>query len=260
MRNLIIAFGVETMKLKHSKILWLSILFYVFVPLMMGLLMLVAQHPDVAAKMGIVGTKATFFGQNNWVGFLTQLGQTIASVGLIGFGFVSSWVFGREYIERTLVDIVALPLPRKAIVDAKLLVILVWGLLLSFVLYVVGIFIGLAEQIPGWSAELISTFTKNYIVTLFLTLAVCTPIAWLASYSKGILAPLGFVFLALISAQFSGLMGLGPYFPYAIPGLNSVSANVPGMVLNSLSYIIVLITGLAGYLATHFHWQKADIH
>ena len=62
----------------------------------------------------MIGTKASLlrFGEPNWNNYLALLLQGISAIGLIGFGFITSWVFGREYSENTLKDILALPVSR----------------------------------------------------------------------------------------------------------------------------------------------------
>ncbi len=107
MSHLILALRAERMKLRRSKILMVTLGLFVFIPLMMGLMMYVAQHPEMSAKLGLIGAKAQFFSENSWKGYLEIINQLIAVLGVIGFGFVTTWVFGREYMEHTLTDILA---------------------------------------------------------------------------------------------------------------------------------------------------------
>ncbi len=53
-------------------------------------------------------------------------------------------------------------------------------------------------------------------------------------------------------------MGYGTYFPWAIPGLYSGAGGEYKKLLTSLSYAILLLTGLLGYVATVLYWKKAD--
>ena len=46
------------------------------------------------------------------------------------------------------------------------------------------------------------------MVTSLLTMLLCTPVAFFASYGRGYLPPVGFAIVTL---------GLGPYFPWGIP-------------------------------------------
>ncbi len=258
MRNLAAALTVELIKTRKSKILPATLLVFTFIPLMMGLMMFVARNPEIAAKLGMIGTKAKLFGENDWTGYFSLLSQMIASIGLIGSGFVAAWVFSREHSDRTLKDILALPVPRSSIALAKLVVVMGWFLLLALILYGVGIALGLLMHLPGWSKPLFLQFTWRYLATSLLTLLLSSPVAFLSGYSRGIVAPLGFVILTMIAAQFAGLIGLGPYFPWAIPGLFSVAVNEPGFQVQVASYIILVLTFVLGWWANLRWWNHAD--
>jgi ABC-2 type transport system permease protein len=260
MKNLSAALSVELIKTRKSKILPATLLVFAFIPLMMGLMMFVARNPQMAAKLGMIGTKAKLFGENDWTGYFALLSQMIASIGLIGSGFVTAWVFSREHIERTLKDILALPVPRSTIAIAKLAVVMGWFLLLALILYTVGVTLGLLMNLPGWSELLFMQFTGRFLATSLLTLLLSSPVAFLSGYSRGIVAPLGFVILTMIAAQFAGLIGLGPYFPWAIPGLFSVAVNAPGFQLQAASYVILSLTFLLCLWATLRWWNHADHH
>lgn len=253
-------FITECIKLRRSRIFWITLIIFIIIPLMMGLMMFVAKNPEMAAKLGMVGTKATLFGRNDWSGFLGLLIQALPSIGYIGFGFVTSWIFGREFSDRTLKDILALPVSRSSIVTSKFIVILFWCALLTLILYSVGLLIGWAINISGWSTEVFSRFTKKFFITSFLTLLLCTPVAFFASFGRGIIAPIGFLILSLVMAQFIGLVGFGPYFPWAIPGVYTAPAGTEGMQLVLSSYIILVLTCVFGYYGTISWWRYADHH
>jgi ABC-2 type transport system permease protein len=258
MKNIVATFVTECMKLRRSGIFWITIVIFIIIPLMMGLMMYVAQHPEIIAKLGLIGTKSTLFEKNDWSGYLGLLAQSMASIGYIGFGFVTSWVFGREYSDHTLKDILALPVTRSSIVISKFFVIALWCTLLTLILYAVGFFIGQFVGISGWSIQVFSQFTVKFFITSFLTLMLCTPVAFFASYGRGVIAPLGFVILSLVMAQFMGLVGLGPYFPWAIPGVYTAPAGTEGMQLVLSSYIILVVTTVSGFAGTTTWWRLAD--
>ena len=260
MKHLKAAFICELIKLRRSRIFWITVGLFIFIPVMMGLLMYVAGHPETAAKLGLIGTKAKLFGENDWEGFFTMLNQMGASIGLIGFGFVTAWVFGREHIERTIIDILALPTSRTSIVISKFLVISIWCLILAVLLFFVGLIIGRFINIQGWSDQIFINNLEIFFITSFLTLLLSTPVAFIAAYGRGIIAPIGFVIVMLIMAQFLGLVGLGPYFPWAIPGVYTVPLGTEGMELVPVSYIIVVLTSLIGFFGTIVWWRKADQH
>ncbi|MBP7496566.1 MAG: ABC transporter permease, partial [Bacteroidales bacterium] len=231
---------VEILKVRKSQIFWGSIIFFMFITSMMGLFMFVQMHPEIAGKLGMIGNKATMmrFGLPNWNNYLILLMQVIAGVGLIGIGFVASWVFGREFSEHTLKDILALPISRTCIVYSKFIVIFIWSVILSFVFFATGLLMGLLIGLPDLSSEIVIQYASKYFTTTFLILLLSTPVAFLASYSRGYILPLGFVILTLIIANFVGMIGLGPYFPWAIPGLYGTPGLTEDLQLNIYSYII----------------------
>lgn len=260
MKRLSAALITEIMKLRRSKIVWITFLLFLFIPFMMGLMFFVQKHPEIADKLGIIGTKANMLrlGKADFPAYLGFLTQGMAAIGLIGFGFVTSWVFGREYADRTVKDVLALPVSRSFIVYSKFVVIAIWCALLTLVFWAFGLIFGKIIAISGWSAEISIQLTKIYFATSLLTILLCTPVAFFASYSRGYLLPMGFVILTLLMANFTGLLGLGPYFPWAIPGLLTAPAGTEGMQLTLTSYIILLLTFVFGLGGTLALWRFAD--
>jgi ABC-2 type transport system permease protein len=254
------AFFTEYIKVVKSRVFWFSLLLFAFISCMMGLIMFVQKYPELASKLGMIGTKANLFsyGGVSWTGYFTMLMQAVAAVGYIGFGFVTSWVFGREYSEKTMKDLLALPVSRSMIVIAKFSVSAIWCLVLGGVFLLSSLIMGSAIGLPGWSDDLIRNISIRFTVTALLSLVLCWPAAFFACLGRGILLPIGFVILTLILANFTGLVGLGPWFPWAIAGIYSTGASVAGMQLTITSYIILFSTGIAGFLATLAWWRMAD--
>lgn len=260
MKSIGISLWVEILKIRKSNMFWATMLVFAFVPCMMGLLMFVQLHPEISGKLGMIGNKATMlrFGEPNWQNYFTLLVQGFAAVGVIGIGFVASWVFGREFSEHTIKDILVLPISRSKIVISKFIAVIIWSILLSLVYFSICLLVGLMIHIPDWSNELIMTNFTKYLVTTLLTILLSTPVAFLASYSRGYMLPMGFVILTLILANFTGIVGLGPYFPWAIPGLYGTASGLQGMQLNNASYMILFSTGILGYFGTQAIWRFAD--
>ncbi len=251
---------MEILKVRRSSIFLGTILLFMFISSMMGLLMFVQLHPDISGKLGMIGNKASMlrFGDPNWKNYLVLLMQGIAGVGFVGMGFVTSWVFGREFSEHTVKDILVIPIPRSYIVYSKFIIVVVWSIILSIVYFAVGLSIGSLIGLPDWSGKIVIQYTYKYLITSLLILLLSTPVAFLASYSRGYLVPLGFVILTLIMANFVGMVGLGPYFPWAVPGLYGTPGGTEDLQLNIASYIILICTCLVGIYGTIAFWRYAD--
>jgi ABC-2 type transport system permease protein len=260
MKGTLISLRMEALKIRKSKVFFLSIVFFAFIPCMMGLLMFVQKYPDLAGKLGMIGTKSSMmrFGEANWQNYLTLLSETIAAIGLIGYGFLISWIFGREYSDRTVKDILALPVSRTEIVLSKFLAASIWSILLTFVFLLSGVFIGKIINLSGWAEAIVQQHIKTFVITCFLTLFLSAPVAFFASFSSGYLLPLAFIILTLLIANFTGLVGLGPYFPWAIPGIYSMPGAGTGVHLGFISYFILFLTFLAGFAGTILWWLFAD--
>jgi ABC-2 type transport system permease protein len=262
MKKLGATFGVEYMKIRKSGIFWISLVFFIFVISMMGVIMFVQKHPEISDKLGLVGTKATMFktGEPNWLNYFALIAQVFAGIGMVGFGFLTSWVFGREYAEHTIKDLLALPVSRWYVVVAKFIVIIIWSSVLALVFFVFSLIVGKISGLSGWSLTLVSQFAGKFTVVTLLTVLLCTPVAFFASYSRGYLLPIGFVIVTLITANFTGLVGLAPYFPWSIPGALTIPPGTEGMQLVWSSYLIVGLTVLMGLAGTIAWWQYADQH
>jgi ABC-type transport system involved in multi-copper enzyme maturation permease subunit len=260
MNSILATLWVESLKIWKSRIFLATILFFMFVSLMMGLMMFIQKYPEISGKLGMIGDKASMlrFGEPNWQNYFRLLIEGMGGVGLVGIGFITSWVFGREFSDHTLKDILALPVSRVYIVISKLILIVIWFAFLSVIYLASGLIAGILIGLPGLNAEILSKKIFTYLVTSLLSILLCTPVSFFASYSRGYIFPIGFVILTLILANFSGLVGLGPYFPWAIPGLYGTPTGSESMMLNGASYLILVLTSLAGLFATISFWLYAD--
>ncbi|URJ45688.1 ABC transporter permease [Paenibacillus polymyxa] len=98
----------EIRKIIRANVFWLVFLIFAFGPIMMG--------------VGIILSSDA--GSINWKMYLTELLDSLAPLGLIGYTFIAAWVFGREFSDKTIKDLLAKPVSRSKIVLSKFLVIL----------------------------------------------------------------------------------------------------------------------------------------
>jgi ABC-2 type transport system permease protein len=260
MKGLSASLWAEGLKVRRSKMFIGTMMIFFFIAVMLALLFLVARYPQLTGRSAIISAKTSVIGKGDWPSFLGLLIQCILSLGSMGFGLVTSWTFGREYSDRVIKDLLALPVSRFTIVVSKFIVIVIWSILLSAVLLTAGILTGLAVHIPGWSSEIavhsIRVFANGTILTIFL----CTPVAFIAGIGRGYLLPIGFVIIMLIITQLIGvgIPGIAPYFPWAVPALSSGVAGTAVPHPNVVGYIIFALTIIAGFFCTAAWWRYAD--
>jgi ABC-2 type transport system permease protein len=254
MNNLTQAVWVETLKARRSKMPLLTALGIVLIPLAGGFFMVVIKDPDLAQRMGLISAKAhIMMGAADWPTYLNFLAIALAAGGLMFFSFIATWVFGREYSDRTVKDLLALPTSRSSIVCAKFIVVASWTALLSLLMLLVGYIVGLAVILPSVEMQVYLQGGITLLITAILTIILVTPIAYIASAGHGYLPPMAFALFSMALAQLVGVAGWGEFFPWAIPAIYAQGQNL-GMV----SYLIVILTGLAGLGATFAWWRLAD--
>jgi hypothetical protein len=152
-----------------------------------------------------------------------------------------------------------LPISRTKILNAKFIYYTIWCLALVISNLILGLVIGFALQLEGWSATIFIENLEIYFITTILIILLNTPIAFFALWGKGYLSPLGIVAILLVLAQIIGAMGIGNYFPWTVPGIYSGSGGADLKVgLNSMSYLILAFTGIIGYVATVLWWKYSD--
>jgi ABC-2 type transport system permease protein len=249
----------EILKVRHASILWITALAFGLGPLMGAIFMLMMKDPAAFEASGTLGTKAQLMNFTaDWASYFNILNQALAVGGVLVFGFVISWIFGREYVEDTAKDLLALPSSRTSILKAKFMVYLIWCLGLTLLNLLLCLLIGSLIDLPGFTFDLLIDEIAVYFLTAFLTLLLGAPLAWMAVWSKGYLAPLGLVVLVLVLAQIVAATGYGHYFPWAIPGMFSGAGGDYREKLDFFSYSSLFLTGLLGYGAAWWYWKYAD--
>lgn len=63
------------------------------------------------------------------------------------------WIFGREFSEHTVKDLLALPTSRTAIMSAKFIIVTSWCLALTGYLFTLALAVGTLLRLPGWSVD-----------------------------------------------------------------------------------------------------------
>lgn len=249
----------ETLKMRRSKVLLFSVLGFSVAPLVAGLFMIILKDPEAARSMGLISAKAQLTaGVADWPTFFGILAQAVAVGGGILFAVIASWVFGREFSDRTAKELLALPTSREAIIAAKFVVLALWTFVLSVWVFLFGLVIGRAVVIPGWSTPLLRSATLDILGTAVLVIALLPFVALLASIGRGYLPPFGWTILTVVLAQIAAITGWGDWFPWSVPALFSGVVGRRAELLGAHSYIIVSLASMMGLAATFYWWRTAD--
>jgi len=203
-------------------------------------------NPQLIAKLGPAATA-------DWHGFLAGAAQITAAGGLLGFGVVLGWMFGREFGEGTVTGLFALPVRRSTIAAAKLHVFGGWAITASAALIGTLLVVGLAAglgPVPDWAA-----IGRQFFLTV-MTAGLAAPVAWAATAGRSVLAGVSTAIGIVVIAQVSVLAGAGGWMPFAAPALWAISAgqDVSALQLALLAPVVTAVSAL-----TMFAWKRLQL-
>ena len=256
MSNLSDMIWIELRKAIRSRMpLWTAI-GSLFMPLGIAFLIFVSKNPQISQKLGLISAKANLmaYAATDWATYLGLFGQLIAAGGFILFVLIVSWVFGREFTDGTLKDMLAVPVQRATILLAKFIIVTIWSIALAVLITFVGFLMGALIRLPGGSPGVLLQGILMVMITACLVIVTILPFALFASIGRGYLLPIGLAVLTLMMTNLVAIAGWGEYFPWAVPGFYAQGK----VLLGAASYWIVVLTGLAGMAATYAWWMLAD--
>ena len=253
------AVRTEMLKARRSRIPWGVAVGFSLAPLVMGLFMVILKDPERARSLGLLGAKAQLTaGTADWPTYLDLLGQAVAVGGAILFAFLTAWVFGREFADKTVRGLLANPTSRGTIVIAKAIVVGTWGLVTTAWVLALGLVIGVLVDMPGWSSsDGVATVTAIALAA-FLTIALQAWAACFASVGRGYIAPLAWTVAMVALSQILTVLGWGTWFPWAVPALLAGAGGTAVEPVTPAAVVLVLIVATAGLQATIAWWNGAD--
>jgi ABC-2 type transport system permease protein len=259
MNTFLSAFWAEALKARRSRISLLTVAGISLFPVIGGLFMFILKEPERARTMGLISVKAQITAAvADWPTHFGILVLGMAIAGSILFAIITAWVFGREFSDHTVKELLALPTPRGTIVAAKFVLTALWILGLTLLVFVIGLGVGALVDIPGWSFDLAWTSFWSLMLAALLSFMLMPFVALFASVGRGYLPPVGWAFLTMALAQIASVLGWGDWFPWAVPGLLSSLNGLPAEPIAAHSYIVVLLVFVAGVVATFVWWRSAD--
>ena len=247
---------IEWRKLIKSKLSIVTACSICLVPFIVGLFATMMKYPENFKNLGLISAKMEMMRITDWSSYLMTVSQVISVGGLLIFGFTASWIFGREYSDKTMIDLLALPIKRDTIVLSKFIVIALWSYILSIFELLLGLLTGDLIGLEGGSLTVIfkGILTFGYCTTL--TIVLSTPVAFFACLGRGYLSPLAFIIFTIIFSQLGSALNFGKYIPWAIPALAS---GIAGKALLNFGSIVSLFgVSILGLIATIAWWRYAD--
>ncbi len=129
MDNLADMIWIELRKAIRSRMpLWTG-LGSLFMPFGIAFLLFVSKNPEISQKLGLISAKANLiaYSATDWPTYMGLSGQMIAAGEFFLLVLAISWVFGREFADSTLKDLLAVPVQRSSILLAKFIIVTIWS-------------------------------------------------------------------------------------------------------------------------------------
>ena len=197
-----------------------------------------------------------------WESFMPLASQSIASwYGILLFGYVAAYVFGREFSERTARGLLTLPVRREYFMVSKLVVVLVWvfGLGILSVVAQAGYAAILGFDGFAWK-YLLSGLADAMTVTLIIA-ATLPVIGLLAILGHGYLVPMVFSGVAFTSSFMFLQIGWEQWYPWSMPIMIAGSGWIPREVdteMVAASWVILLALFVGATAAILIYIDRAD--
>lgn len=160
---------------------------------------LLSGNKQLLAKAGIEGNI-------DWQALLIVAGQLATGGGLLTCGVITTWIFAREFMDRTVLIVIAGTVPRGDIALAKFIIVFVWSVgvhaLLAVTLAGIGVVLGygldpLLIKIMGFGV---------------LAMWVTAPVAWVATKTRSYFAGIAATILLIVVVQMLGMLQMYSLF------------------------------------------------
>ncbi|MBC7292168.1 MAG: ABC transporter permease [Actinotalea sp.] len=186
-------------------------------------------------------------------------GQVLSIGLLLAGGVLVSWSFGREHADGTIGALAALPTSRRAIVLAKSVLLLAWGLAVAVATVALTVLLGLVTG-AGPLDDAASAAAGRALAVGATTALLTLPFAWVASALRGYLAGIAALLGVVVATQVLTVVGAGAWFPYAAPAMwaGLGGPEVAERVV-PLQLWLALPVALLGVGATVRAWDRMEV-
>ncbi|MFD6859241.1 ABC transporter permease [Rhodococcus sp. NPDC060090] len=231
-----VALAVEWMKFRRARPVWTATALLTIGMIALSVLTLGAVD---GANPAIAGKAQSMVDGGGQAGLFAAAATIVSAGGLLGFGVVAGWVFGREFTDGTITGLWATSVARSAVATAKLLLLLAWSLattaVLAAALTIVSLLLDTAAADTSTAA-----LAGKFMVIAVLTAGLATPCAWVATVGRGYLPAIGTVIAIVLVAQMAVMAGAGGWFPFAAPGLWAAGPQAGTVTGAQLAFTLVV--------------------
>jgi hypothetical protein len=176
-------------------------------------------------------------------------------LGSFCFSILAAWMFGVEFVHKTVMELLAFPASRSTIVFAKIITLTISVLILSFGQYALSCILSIVTGKDGWTWEAVFYYMIRQGIMAVMMLALCMPILFLGLCSRGYFLPIAVSIAVFVYVNIDdGGLPLAVHIPWRVPLLYAADGQLP----RPLDAVILIIMGVGGILASLAWWRHAD--
>lgn len=241
----------ELFKLKRSKVLFISILGVLATPFMMivDALQMHFKHPEKIFTLADL--------------YSSSLVYTMLLIGMMVYTIIASYLFSREYTEKTMKTILPIPVLKASLLASKFCVLFLWIMFLTAITWVGMLALAAIYHAVFGMAEFRLDVALIWLgkmilggILMFLTI---TPFAFLAEKAKNLVVPMIVAAVIVMGSAALSNQNAGALYPWTAT-LFLVKGKLAGtgypvwLAISSIALISIL-----GFAATFIYFQKEDI-
>ncbi|WP_409343198.1 ABC transporter permease [Paenibacillus sp. MBLB4367] len=237
----------ELLKLKRAKMFLVSVVGAAAAPIMMfiGFLNMRKDKPETPITFEL-----SFYNTNLYVLLL---------IGTLLYGIITAYLFNREYAEDTLKNLLTIPVSRISLLISKWIMLFLWIVVLTLVAWGLTLLLGLIGRFEGLDASVITGSLKQYIVGAAFIFLLSTPTVFITLLFKNYVPTI--IFTAIVTMGNVALaeqdyQGLFPWSAVHVIASGEFAPAYPALY----SYAAILLTSIAGFLATIIYFKRTDVH
>lgn len=241
----------ELLKLRHSKMIPISILGAMAVPFMLfvEVVQTHTEHPEEKIMLDMV--------YGNSVLYMLLLANMMVSVA------IASYLFSREYAESTWKTILPLPISRTKVLVGKFCTLFLWDLFLTLVSWLcILLFTGICHFTFGMAEYSLSTaiqWLPEYFLLTVLMFLTTSPFAYIAQKTKGFVAPMIASAVIVLGSAALCNQNWGALYPWtASVLLLQGKVESTGYPIWLSITIMMLVSGM-GFAFTFLYFKREDL-
>lgn len=157
-------------------------------------------------------------GPTSWSGFFDLAPMIMGTwYGILLFGLVTAFLFGREYAEGVAPNMLTAPTRREYFVLAKFIVLAAWVFALALFSVIAQAVWATALGLDGFAWSHVWPTVGDVLTVALLIFLTLPVVALVAVMGRGVFAPMIFSGFGFSAGMLGGLAGWGSWLPWAMP-------------------------------------------